>query len=63
MRRLDRSVSASFGCASIDRYRVGGPGNTLMRSAAMRWNTASASNTACGRTVAPPIRQVSQPAL
>ncbi|MNV93238.1 hypothetical protein D3C71_1879060 [compost metagenome] len=63
MRRLDRSVSARRGWASNDRYRVGAPGSTLMRSRAMRWNTTSASNTACGRMVAPAIRQVSQPAL
>ena len=40
MRRLDRSVVASLGCASIVRYKVGGPGSTVMRSAAMRSNTA-----------------------
>ena len=59
----DRSYSSRRGSARSVWYSVGGPGSTVMRSAAMRSITAAASNTGSGTTVAPAIRQARMPAL
>ena len=62
-RRLDRSCASRAGWLRIVWYRVGGPGSTVTRSRGTRASTWSASNTACGSTVAPIISDASQPAL
>ena len=62
-RKLLKSAFCNPGWASNDKYKVGGPGNTVILSLLMRLNTSSASNIDCGNIVAPASKQLTQPAL
>ncbi|CAM5600296.1 hypothetical protein SALBM311S_07885 [Streptomyces alboniger] len=62
-RNADRSCASRAGWSSSDWWRVGGPGSTDTRSAAMFASTVSTLNTGCGIIVAPRIRQAITPAL
>jgi hypothetical protein len=62
-RSEDRSRSGRVGSPRIDWYSVGGPGSTVIASAAMRSMTEAAPNTAWGTIVAPRMRQARIPAL
>lgn len=62
-RRAERSWASRAGWSRRDWCRVGGPGRTEIRSAAMFASTVSTLNTGCGTITAPRIRQAMIPAL
>ena len=59
----ERSNRSRSGWSRIDRYSVGGPGSTEMRSLATWASTGGTSNTGSGTMVAPLMKQATMPAL
>ena len=59
----DRSNESRSGWSRIERYSVGGPGSTEMRSDATCASTAGTSNTGSGTMVAPWMKHATMPAL
>ncbi len=62
-RSAERSWASRAGWSRSDWCRVGGPGRTETRSAAMFARTVSTLKTGCGIIVAPRMRQAITPAL